>query len=464
MSKIRKPAVAGAFYPKEKKELSNMLDSLLKDTFNIESNPKAIIAPHAGYIYSGGVAASAYEPLRNHKNKDKIKKIVLLGPSHKVAFDGLALPTSDFFETPLGNVKIDQKTAKKLEELSQVTFSDKAHEAEHSLEVHLPFLQKIFGDKFELIPLVVGNTNPDETGEVIEELWGGEETLIVISTDLSHYHSYEEAYKIDKETCRDVRNLNLENIHPEKMCGSRPVAGILNVARKKKLKAKLVDFCNSGDIEMEDVTVSKDRVVGYASFYIGEEKDLGDFMAKSHKKELIRIARGTIGYSIANNYQPPEYLDSAFYFDEGNSATFVTLEIDGKLRGCIGSLQAHRHIIEDVAFNAFSAAFMDPRFPKLTEEELGDIDIAISILTKPESLEFKDEKDLLSKMRPGIDGLILTEGKKRGTFLPAVWEDLKKKEDFLSHLKVKAGLKPDYWSDSIKIERYRADKFGEKDF
>ena len=462
MSKVRKPAVSGTFYPNNEEELDQMLNVFFNQAFELESTPKAIIAPHAGYVYSGSVAASAYKVLEKLKNK--INKIILFGPSHRVAFDGLAFPSSDYFETPLGKVKIDQKTIKKLEKFEQVIISDKAHENEHSLEVHLPFLQKIFGNKFELIPAVIGHSNPDKVAEILEELWGDDKSLIIISTDLSHYHTYEEAYEIDKETCRDVRNLNFENLYPEKMCGSLPVSGLLNLARKKDLKVRLVDFSNSGDTEIANVPIDKNRVVGYASFYVGKEKDLGYFMAKSHKKELLRIARRVITESIENNYQPPEYLDSAFYFEEGNSATFVTLEIDGKLRGCIGSLEAHRHIIEDVAFNAFSAAFLDPRFTKLTKDELDKTEISISILTKPQPLEFKDEKDLLKKIRPKIDGLILIEGKKRGTFLPSVWKDLPKKEDFLNHLKNKAGLPENYWSNKIKIQRYITDKFSETDF
>ncbi len=460
MSRIRKAAVAGTFYPNDKKQLDQMVDVLLKNAISLDSNPKAIIAPHAGYIYSGKVAASAYEPLRSLKNK--IKKIVLLGPSHHVSFDGLAIPQSDFFETPIGKVTIDQEAIRLIQKLPQISVSDVAHVREHSLEVHLPFLQKIFGDKFLLTPIVVGHSNPDEVGQVIEKLWGNDDTLIVISTDLSHYHTYEEAYQMDRETCSQVESLDLEQLHSQKMCGSLPVSGLLNVARKKKLQVKMVDFCNSGDIKVNNAKANKDRVVGYASFYCGDKKDLGDFISKAHKQELLNIARGTIEYGVDNNYETPEYLESLLNFDkETPVATFVTLEIKGKLRGCIGSLVAHRDILQDVAFNAYSAAFCDPRFPKLTKEELENLEISISILTTPQPLKFNGEEDLLKKIQPNIDGLILIDGKKQGTFLPSVWESLPNKKDFLDQLKVKSGLTENYWSNNIKIQRYHTVKFDE---
>lgn len=463
MSKIRKPAVAGAFYPKNKGELNKMLDEMLTKADVLDSNPKAIIAPHAGYIYSGQIAASAYKPLA--KLQDKIKKIVLFGPSHRVAFNGLAVPKNDIFETPLGNIKIDQENIKLIKDFPQISISDEAHAQEHSLEVHLPFLQKIFGDNFELTPIVVGSSNAVEIGEIIEKLWGDEETLIVISTDLSHFHSYDEAFEIDVATCKDVVNLNLENLESSKMCGFLPVSGLLNVAKNKNLQVKIVDFCNSGDVLVNNQPTDQNRVVGYASFYCGNEQEIGNFISKPHKKELLEIARGTIEYSANNNYEPPEFLETVFDFDRKTPvATFVTLKINGKLRGCIGALEAHRDILQDVAFNAYSAAFSDPRFPKVTIDEVDDLEISISILTTPKDLKFNGENDLLKKIRPNIDGLILTCGNNRGTFLPAVWEDLKNKKDFLEHLKMKAGLEKDFWSDTIKIQRYETVKFDESLF
>jgi len=219
--------------------------------------PKAIIAPHAGYIYSGPVAASAYArliPLH-----DVIKRVVLLGPVHRVAVHGLALPGVTAFATPLGEIPIDLDAAAAIENMPQVVESPAAHAPEHSLEVQLPFLQAVLDD-FKLLPLAVGNASPTEVAEVLDAVWGGPETLIVISSDLSHFHPYQAAQVIDAQTAQDI--LNLQNtLSHEQACGGTPVNGLLLAAKQHHLQPHLLDLRNSGDTAGD-----KDRVVGYASF------------------------------------------------------------------------------------------------------------------------------------------------------------------------------------------------------
>lgn len=264
MNKIRQPAVAGMFYPADKQSLKNDIHQYLNNvSVEQKENPKAIVVPHAGYIYSGPIAASAYKQIIPFK--DKIKRVVLLGPSHRVAFTGLAVPESDVFSTPLGNIPIDQKSIQQLSDLPQVIASDQAHREEHSLEVQLPFLQEILDD-FTLIPLVVGDAERHEVAEVINRLWCNddgcdEHTLIVISTDLSHYHSYDEAKQLDHATSDAIKNLKPDLIGYEDACGRNGLKGMMTVAEEKNLSVDILDLRNSGDTAGD-----KSRVVGYGAY------------------------------------------------------------------------------------------------------------------------------------------------------------------------------------------------------
>lgn len=260
--KVRKAAVAGMFYPADPVELRTMIDGFLKQVRVEGEAPKAIIVPHAGYQFSGTVAAKAYAQLA--PLHDRIRRVVLLGPSHRVPLRGIAAPTSDFFETPLGNVAVEQNTLSGLQVLPQVGYLDSPHQFEHSLEVHLPFLQSVF-DHFTLVPLVVGETSPEEVAQVLEALWGGAETLIVISSDLSHYHSYSVACELDSTTTRHIENLDYRHIGYEDACGRNPVNGLLYLAERKGLKVTTLDLRNSGD-----AAGPRDRVVGYGAYIVTE--------------------------------------------------------------------------------------------------------------------------------------------------------------------------------------------------
>jgi AmmeMemoRadiSam system protein B len=262
MNQIRQPAVAGMFYPADKQSLQDDVQQYLQQSNQAHIDPtiipKGIIVPHAGYIYSGAIAASAYKlilPL-----KDKINRVVLLGPSHRVAFSGLAVPESDVFNTPLGTIPVDQEAIKLLASLTQVTTSEQAHQEEHSLEVQLPFLQEILAD-FTLVPLVVGDCERHDVAEVINALYGDEHTLIVISTDLSHFHSYNEAQGIDQATSDAIVNLKPDLIDYKDACGCNGLKGLLTVATEKNLSVELLDLKNSGDTAGD-----KNRVVGYGAY------------------------------------------------------------------------------------------------------------------------------------------------------------------------------------------------------
>jgi AmmeMemoRadiSam system protein B len=263
---IREPAVAGLFYPDDANALEKMVVGYLQEARceGVTGDPvvpKALIVPHAGYVYSAPVAATAYARISGDAAK-AVRRVVLLGPAHRVAFRGLALPGVDAFRTPLGTVPVDGDAVAEILNLDQVRVSPSAHKAEHSLEVHLPFLQKLLCD-FALVPLVVGSASAGEVAKVLEVLWGGEETLIVVSTDLSHYNDYRTAKSLDAATSAAIEALDEERIGFDDACGRTPLSGLLVAARAHGLSARTLDLRNSGDTAGD-----RRRVVGYGAYMI----------------------------------------------------------------------------------------------------------------------------------------------------------------------------------------------------
>lgn len=260
MSLVRQPAVAGAFYPGQRQALTSELRAMLGAAWPTASRslsvPKAIIVPHAGYVYSGSTAALAYARLAPARKT--IRRVVLLGPVHRVPVRGLALPGVETFATPLGDIAIDAQAVAAIADMRQVVVSPQAHALEHSLEVQLPFLQSVVDD-FKLVPLAVGDATPAEVAQVLEVLWGGPETLLVISSDLSHFLNYEHAQAVDDETVHRILALDGSLSHSQ-ACGGTPVNGLLLAARQHQLEPQLLGLCNSGDTAGD-----RNRVVGYAS-------------------------------------------------------------------------------------------------------------------------------------------------------------------------------------------------------
>jgi AmmeMemoRadiSam system protein B/AmmeMemoRadiSam system protein A len=452
MHDIRPPAVAGTFYPSQQKALQSGIGAMLEaiPAAGLGSCPKALVVPHAGYIYSGQTAAAAYARLTPWC--DAIRRVVLLGPAHRVPVRGLALPGAAAFATPLGEVALDPDAIAAISDLPQVVLSPAAHAAEHSLEVQLPFLQSVLRD-FKLVPLVVGDATPAEVAEVLDTLWGGAETLIVISTDLSHFLPYEKARSVDRETTRQVLHLDGSLTHAQ-ACGGTPLNGLLLAARRHGLRPHLLDQCNSGDTAGDRL-----RVVGYASFaFIEEDGDVREPVERG--AILLPIARAAISAALGRPQSAPE--DAPWLREPG--ACFVTLTQGARLRGCIGSLQAYRPLLDDVKSNACAAAFRDHRFAPLAPTELEATEIEVSLLSPAEPIGAYDEADALLQLRPGIDGVILEYGGHRGTFLPQVWESLPDPAEFLSHLKMKAGLPPDFWADDVKLSRYTVQHWSESEF
>lgn len=451
MTSVRPAAVAGMFYPRDSKELAAEVAELLDGVEQFEPRldfPKAVIVPHAGYVYSGPVAAAAYDALA--PGRGIIRRVVMMGPVHRVPVRGLALPGCDAFDTPLGRVPIDLEALRLLQGLARVVTSAAAHAQEHSLEVQLPFLQRVLG-AFALLPFAVGDARPEEVAAVVERLWGGRETLFVLSTDLSHYHPYEEAKRIDGATVARIAQFAADLGH-EQACGATPLNGLLRAAQRRALRIRLLAACNSGD-----TAGGKGRVVGYSAFALYETDAVSQAEAG---RALIAIARTAIAQALGLQADAPAVAAQPWLQQSG--ATFVTLTLDGKLRGCIGSLSAVRPLGEDVAENARRAALHDPRFPALSKDEWPRCKVEVSLLSAPKPLRFADEAELLALVRRGEDGLILECDGQRGTFLPQVWEGLPEPRRFLDALKQKAGLPAETRLARCRIWRYRVHKWKEE--
>ena len=451
MSQTRAAAVAGTFYPGEQTTLARELLGMLDETRDaplLPGFPKALIVPHAGYIYSGHVAAHAYALLRPAMGV--VKRVVLLGPCHRVAVHGLALPEATAFETPLGRVEIDEAAVAELKGLPQVSVNAATHAHEHSLEVQVPFLQQVLKG-FKLVPLVVGQATREQVAGVLDRLWGGPETLIVISSDLSHYHPYETARAIDRKTVQGIMGFRTDIDHAQ-ACGATPMTGFLETAKRRGMTPELLDARNSGD-----TAGGRDRVVGYASFAFWDQRAGYE---EEHGRTLLGLARTSVASALKLASGPT--IPDAPWLKE-RRATFVTLLQEAKLRGCIGSLQPTRALGDDVVANAAAAALADRRFSPLGRDDLDRVEMEVSLLSVPTAVLFGDDRELVATLRPGVDGVILASGDRRGTYLPQVWEQLPDPREFLASLMQKAGIPADTRLTRCQVWRYQVRKWKESE-
>jgi MEMO1 family protein len=443
---VRDAAVAGTFYPGDPLVLREAVTGALADAeVRCPARPKALVVPHAGYVYSGPIAAAAYAQLR--APGPPVERVVLLGPSHHVPLDGLALPEAAAFATPLGLVPVDAAAAERALALRQVTRSEAAHRREHSLEVQLPFLQVALGP-FTLVPLAVGHASPEVVAEVLDALWGGPETLLLVSTDLSHYLSYQLAHAVDCRTAAQVLALEAHGLQPEQACGQAPLAGLLLSAQRHRLSARLLDLRSSGDTAGDH-----DRVVGYGAFAF-EMPQAGDEPRARRAAVVTGLARAAIAALLDGSVPAPPA--GAAWLDEPG-ACFVSLHHHGRLRGCIGTLVARRPLGAEIIRCARAAASDDTRFSPVRAEELPGLEIEVSILSPLEPLTARDEAEALAAMRPGVDGLLLEAEGRAGTFIPAMWEELPEPRAFLAALRRKAGL-PDRWLPGTRLQRFTAER------
>lgn len=462
MTGIREPQLAGTWYPGDAQALGMAVDDFIAAAESLAPERldrlKAVIAPHAGYRYSGPVAGSAYAQVA--AIGERISRVVLFGPSHHVGFRGLAVSGADAYRTPLGTVPIDRDAVRHLADLPFVQHMEAAHAREHSLEIHLPFLQRALGD-FSLVPVVTGDASPGDVAEALAHLWGGPETLIVISTDLTHFLDYDTARRIDAATSNAITGCLPDAIGDDQACGRVGLKGLLEIGRRHTIDVDVLDLRNSGD-----TSGRRDQVVGYGSWAATDVADPVtelEIIALGHRRALRRLAEDGIRHGLTTGEEPHGPWDDTPPALTRQTASFVTLRKAGELRGCIGSAEAHRPLAQDVAVNAYKSAFHDPRFRPLDAREFGELAIEIALLSKPQPLNVTDETDLLDRLAPGVDGLILDDGQKRAIFLPAVWQTLTQPGDFVRHLKEKAGWRADHWSPSINARTFRTVKISGAD-
>jgi len=430
---IRPATVAGSFYPENPDYLHSEVRRYL-DAAPVPSGrpPKAIIVPHAGYVYSAPVAAQGYKALSQAKGV--VTRVVLMGPTHKVAVPGFALSGAEVFDMPLAPISVDVDAVDKLAEREDAQVMDLAHAQEHSLEVQLPFIYEALGD-VDIVPVLAGDCSFDQVADVLDELWGGDETAIVVSSDLSHYLSYDDCVTLDTVTTHAIETFSPEKINRPQACGRLPIGGLLKCAQQRSMKVKTLDVKNSGD-----TAGPRGQVVGYGSWTFAEQTDEKP-VTETHGEEILAIAKQAIEHGVANNGKPHQLnyeTVSPELADYG--AAFVTLIREGKLRGCVGSIRPMQSLAGDIAENACGAAFRDNRFNPLTAEELEGLKVTVSVLTPLDPIEFTNEMDLLKKIEPGKDGLVIADKGRRALFLPQVWMDLPDPIVFLSQLKKKAAL------------------------
>jgi AmmeMemoRadiSam system protein B/AmmeMemoRadiSam system protein A len=466
---VRKPVWAGLFYEDNPSELGQHIDQLtgkaLKTRVQIPKNKRlrAIVMPHAGYVYSGWTAAHAARVLL----AGQFSKVILLGPDHRMGFKSAAICDVAAYETPLGKINLHKDSAKLRLQPDLFRSLPVSQDQEHSLEVILPFLQRALDD-FQLVPVMIGQGDMSRISNALDSIIDSD-TLLVISSDLSHFLSYADAVARDRETIEEIINLKPVKLieTDNRACGKNPLLILTEIARRYHWQPLLLHYSNSGDTAGD-----RSRVVGYATLAFFEElsrenkENIGAQFTEAQGQVLAKLARKMImnKLGVAAPGSVSEDLFSSLKDERFTlqCGTFVSLKINGQLRGCIGNLTSTETVLEGVKRNAIQAAFHDPRFAPLSKEELGRTEIEVSILSEPQPLVFRDWQDLIKKLRVRVDGVIIRKGPAGATFLPQVWEQLPKPEEFLAHLCMKAGLPSQAWKNSeLEVLTYQVQYFEE---
>jgi AmmeMemoRadiSam system protein B/AmmeMemoRadiSam system protein A len=464
---VRNPAVAGTFYPGDKAELVEKVDGYLANAQKADINGRiiALVVPHAGYEYSGQVAAYSFKQLEGID----FKKIIIVSPSHYTGFDGISVYNKGSFETPLGKVIVDKELADRLmAKNKRFIFYPEAHLKEHAIEVELPFLQRVYKDEdFKIVPVIMGSPAVSDIKILSDALYDvmDKDTVLIISVDLSHYYTYDKAVQLDTSGLSAIEKLDsgwlLQQINNQDTEIDAPIAvlAMITLANRYNAKALLLKYANSGD-----VTGDKSRVVGYSGIVIyipnelekkGEMIMKDEYLNKEEKKKLLEIARLSIIEAVTGKRQfLPNVTEEKL---KENCGAFVTIKENGELRGCIGYIQAVKPLFETVKDVAKSAAVNDYRFNPVAPDELDKLELEISVLTP-----LKRIKDI-NEIEVGKHGLVMKNGFNSGLLLPQVateynWD----RETFLRETCRKAGLPSNAWQDkSTEIYIFSAEVFGE---
>lgn len=444
--KVREPVVAGKFYPADENELNSFLDNIFKNAPLIYNERIfTVIVPHAGYQYSAGVAALALSQIAF----DFDNAIIIAGNHNGQAkYSGISLDTHTHFKIPGAEIPLDVKRIKFM--LLDPFYREVPGANEmHVIEVILPFLKKLNENskkKFKIIPEIIGSVNDNDIKKITGDIIGmyGENTILIGSMDFSHYFPYEKAVDLDRSCIKAVLDMNEDGVKRCETDANSVLLVLLNFAKKFNLVPKLIAYRNSGDIYGE-----KDNVVGYAGIVF-----VRNFSVKEvEKKILLSLARKSIEHYLTTSEKYIPFVEK-MNLEKNNSnllalrGTFVTITKKGVLRGCMGSILPRQPIYQDVVDNAVAAATQDPRFPPLKKDELKDIKIEVSILDYPQQVIVKNKSEAPKLLIPRVDGVLLYYKNNQSTFLPDVWKELRKPDEFLMHLCKKQGAPPDCWRES----------------
>ena len=389
---IHPAQVAGMFYPAEPDALQALIANARKRARSDGGvAPKVVVAPHAGIVYSGTVAATAFGPWA--RSAKPPRRIVIVGPAHRVAFDGLAVHPAAKWLTPLGETPVTPIAHSELAKARGLFVDQRPFAGEHSLEMHLVMLQAMLPAPFEIVPILVGDADPHDVAEALRLVWGGPETAVAVSSDLSHFLDRRSAESIDRDTARRIETLDAQALEGRRACGFLPIKGALEIAAERDMRASALHLATSADIGAD-----ASRVVGYGAFAF--EYSASARLQDADREFLLSACMAALGEAAKNGDKSPA-LDLP-----GQSpalspwrATFVTLTENGRLRGCIGSPAPRRPLIEDAIANTAQAAFADPRFPPLNEGELAGLRLDVSILSHPRPIPAATESELVERAR-----------------------------------------------------------------
>lgn len=475
--KVRKAIVAGQFYPGTKEGVEKQIHEYLAQAEKIElGGPlRALVAPHAGYIYSGPIAAYAYKQIEK-----PFKRVFIFASSHSADFHGLSVPADyTHYETPLGEVHISPLVQELVKE-EGISYVPDAH-ITHIIEVQLPFLQLLLED-FEIIPVITWRMSQDDLirfGELFNK-YVDEDTLFILSTDLSHYHPYSEAVRLDTSCVNALEQLNTAGVINSELCGKGAALILLEIAKKQGWQGKILDYRNSGDTAGD-----KAQVVGYSAIaYFTPTGDKTSLQKEGHKEQdavssvspsaqseplseeeqqlMLELAETTLELYVKGEkvFEPDSERFAEFPKLSEHRGTFVTLKKNGELRGCIGNIIGRQPLYVNVRDNAINAAAHDSRFQPVIENELPEISLSISVLDLPKLLQVTNPDEYLERLTHQ-DGVIIINGNHSSTYLPQVWEQLPDTIEFLSHLCLKGGSPPNCWKDpATRIYTYHAQEFG----
>ncbi|MDR3143926.1 MAG: AmmeMemoRadiSam system protein B [Puniceicoccales bacterium] len=445
--KIKKADAAGSFYAADAHVLMgeiSQLENAAQMQYACES--RAVIVPHAALIYSGKLAARAMQHL--HRGA---KNIFIIAPAHSAAFDGIAVCDYEEFEIPLGTFHVNGTIVSALVDVFGCKVLSEAFSSEHAIEVQLPLLWSRFMGA-NIVPILVGDVDPKMVEKIVERFWRDRENVFIISSDLGHFHSGEEAEQFDAKTCRMIENCECGEISHERACGATAICGLLSFAEKMQFAPVRIGVYNSGAI-----TGDCERVIGYGAWMLAECM-ANRFVAENFRERVLSICNRSIECGL-DGRNPSAAVDVPEVFSQYMSS-FVTLTIGGHLRGCIGSIKAHRPLLSDLISNAHGAAFCDSRFPPLGAKEFKKIAVKVSLLSRPQPIRFSGERELLDAVVPNVDGIIISCGIFQAVYLPCVWEQIPDKNEFLASLKMKAGLPGDFFSECLQAHRFSTECIG----